>query len=465
MRQIQFSEGSIFRNILRSALPMLAAQIINLLYNIVDRIYIGRIPGEGTVALGAAGLCFSVIIFISAFTNMYGSGGAPLCSIERGRGRRAKAEEIMNVSCFLLVSTGLFITAAGELAAEPVLRLLGASDTNLVFALPYLRIYLLGTIFSMLATGLNPYINAQGFAGAGMFTVVIGAVCNLLLDPVFIFVLGMGVRGAALATVLSQGLSAAFVLRFLGGRQAELRLRLMTPADFLGHLDTAADIVSLGLSSFVMSATNFLVSAACNNMLSGYGGDLYVSIMTVVSSVRQMLDTPVLAIGDGTSPVLSFNYGARRPDNVRRSILIMTILGVSYTLVSWLLLLWKPGLFIGIFTPDKEMIRDAVPALHLYFFAFPFQALQISGQTTFKALNKKKRAIFFSIFRKVIIVVPLTILLPGVFGMGVNGVFMAEPISNFVGGLASFTTMLLTILPELKRMEQDPLKAPAGDLS
>ena len=421
MRQIQFSEGSIFRNILRSALPMLAAQIINLLYNIVDRIYIGRIPGEGTVALGAAGLCFSVIIFISAFTNMYGSGGAPLCSIERGRGRRAKAEEIMNVSCFLLVSTGLFITAAGELAAEPVLRLLGASDTNLVFALP--------------------------------------------LDPVFIFVLGMGVRGAALATVLSQGLSAAFVLRFLGGRQAELRLRLMTPADFLGHLDTAADIVSLGLSSFVMSATNFLVSAACNNMLSGYGGDLYVSIMTVVSSVRQMLDTPVLAIGDGTSPVLSFNYGARRPDNVRRSILIMTILGVSYTLVSWLLLLWKPGLFIGIFTPDKELIRDAVPALHLYFFAFPFQALQISGQTTFKALNKKKRAIFFSIFRKVIIVVPLTILLPGMFGMGVNGVFMAEPISNFVGGSASFTTMLLTILPELKRMEQDPLKAPAGDLS
>ena len=452
MRQIQFSEGSIFRNILRSALPMLAAQIINLLYNIVDRIYIGRIPGEGTVALGAAGLCFSVIIFISAFTNMYGSGGAPLCSIERGRGRRAKAEEIMNVSCFLLVSTGLFITAAGELAAEPVLRLLGASDTNLVFALPYLR-------------GLNPYINAQGFAGAGMFTVVIGAVCNLLLDPVFIFVLGMGVRGAALATVLSQGLSAAFVLRFLGGRQAELRLRLMAPADFQRHLDTAADIVSLGLSSFVMSATNFLVSAACNNMLSGYGGDLYVSIMTVVSSVRQMLDTPVLAIGDGTSPVLSFNYGARRPDNVRRSILIMTILGVSYTLVSWLLLLWKPGLFIGIFTPDKELIRDAVPALHLYFFAFPFQALQISGQTTFKALNKKKRAIFFSIFRKVIIVVPLTILLPGMFGMGVNGVFMAEPISNFVGGSASFTTMLLTILPELKRMEQDSLKAPAGDLS
>ena len=231
--------------------------LVNSLYNIVDRIYIGRIPGEGTVALGAAGLCFSVIIFISAFTNMYGSGGAPLCSIERGRGRRAKAEEIMNVSCFLLVSTGLFITAAGELAAEPVLRLLGASDTNLVFALPYLRIYLLGTIFSMLATGLNPYINAQGFAGAGMFTVVIGAVCNLLLDPVFIFVLGMGVRGAALATVLSQGLSAAFVLRFLGGRQAELRLRLMAPADFLRHLDTAADIVSLGLSSFVMSATNW----------------------------------------------------------------------------------------------------------------------------------------------------------------------------------------------------------------
>ncbi|MDO5132452.1 MAG: MATE family efflux transporter [Eubacteriales bacterium] len=457
MKQIDFKNGSVFWNIVQTSIPMLVAQMLNLLYSIVDRVYIGRIPEVGTAALGGVGLCFPVIILITGFTNLYGLGGAPLCSIERGRGSRETAEQIMNVSAFLLVCTAVFLTVAGELFCTPLLRLFGAGSENIGYAVPYLRIYLLGTLFSMLATGLNPFINAQGYAGVGMTTVVIGAVANIILDPIFIFALGLGVRGAALATILSQTLSAVFVLRFLTRLTTELKLRFLSPRDFFKkHLRTAGNIISLGTAAFIMQCTNSLVSICCNRMLSVTGGAesaVYISVMTIISSVRQLLDTPVLANGEGTSPVISYNYGAGRYERVRRAILIMTAAGVSYTAVMWVFVLLKPELFILLFTSDKSILTRAVPALHLYFFAFVFQALQISGQTTFKALNKKRQAIFFSIFRKVIIVVPLTLLLPGVFGMGPKGVFMAEPISNFVGGSACFATMLYTVLPELKRME------------
>jgi len=455
MHQVDFSNGRITRNILQTALPMLVAQIVNLLYNIVDRIYIGRIPGIGSYALGAVGLCFPLIIIITAFTNLYGSGGAPLCSIERGRGNTEKASLILNLSYFMLTATSLVLILLGELLARPVLVAFGASAENLVYSLPYLRIYLLGTVFSMTATGLNPYINAQGFPGMGMLTVLIGAAANLVLDPLFIFVLGMGVEGAAAATVISQFLSAAFVFWFLRSDRAELKISLMKPSDFAASLPLAMDIISLGTASFVMQFTNSLVTMVCNSVLSSRGGDLWISVMTTVSSVRQMLDIPVMAVGDGSSPVISFNYGAKKPGNVRKSILIMTLLGCSYTLVVWILILIRPSFFISIFTSDEELISMASPALHLYFFAFIFQALQISGQTAFKALNKKKHAIFFSIFRKVIMVVPLTLILPGLFGLGVRGVFMAEPVSNFVGGSACMITMLLTVWPELNAMEKD----------
>lgn len=455
MHQIDFSNGRITKNILQTALPMLVAQIVNLLYNIVDRIYIGRIPGTGSYALGAVGLCFPLIIIITAFTNLYGSGGAPLCSIERGRGNTEKASLILNLSYFMLTATSLVLILLGELLARPVLVAFGASAENLVYSLPYLRIYLLGTVFSMTATGLNPYINAQGFPGMGMLTVLIGAAANLVLDPLFIFVLGMGVEGAAAATVISQFLSAAFVFWFLRSDRAELKISLMKPSDFAASLPLAMDIISLGTASFVMQFTNSLVTMVCNSVLSSRGGDLWISVMTTVSSVRQMLDIPVMAVGDGSSPVISFNYGAKKPGNVRKSILIMTLLGCSYTLVVWILILIRPSFFISIFTSDEELISMASPALHLYFFAFIFQALQISGQTAFKALNKKKHAIFFSIFRKVIMVVPLTLILPGLFGLGVRGVFMAEPVSNFVGGSACMITMLLTVWPELNAMEKN----------
>lgn len=461
-KQVDFSKGSVTKNIIQVAAPMLVAQILNLMYNIVDRIYIGRIPGEGLLALGGVGLCFPFITLITAFTNLYGAGGAPLCSIERGRGHQEEAEQIMNTSFYLLVITGVILTVLGSIFCRPILTLFGASDTSLPYALSYMRIYLMGTVFSMIALGMNPFINSQGFANVGMTTIFLGAVTNIILDPVFIFAFRLGVQGAAWATICSQVLSAVFVMRFLTGRRAELRLRIKNertrisggisdrikerPALRRKHV---LDIIGLGSASFVMQCTNSLVQIACNRMLGAFGGDVYISTMTIINSVRQILDTPVLAIADGASPILSYNYGAGRYDNVKRSIRFVTLTALAYTAVVWVLVLLLPEMFIGIFNKDDSLLTVAVPALHIYFFAFIFQALQYSGQTVFKSLNKKKQAIFFSLLRKVVIVVPLTFLLPYVGNLGANGVFIAEPVSNFLGGSACFLAMVLTVFPEL----------------
>lgn len=432
---------------MRTAVPMLFAQMLHLLYNIVDRIYIGRIPEVGTLALGSVGLCFPFAVMMLAFTNLFGAGGAPLCAIERGKGNEEQAEKIMNTSFWMLVITALILTLTGEIFAKQLLFLFGASDVTIVYALPYLRIYLIGNLMSMISTGLNPYINAQGFARVGMITVFIGAITNIILDPVFIFKFGMGVSGAALATVLSQSLSAVYVVAFLRGKSTLLRLRPVKyrKIDF----GLAGEITWLGTASFIMQFTNSLVAIVCNSILGQYGGDVSISVYTVVSSVRQILDTPVLAIAEGASPVVSFNYGAGAGERTKTAIRIVAIWCVAYTFVTWLLVLIVPEAFAGIFTDDANLIHLAAPALRIYFFAFIFQALQFSGQTTFKALNMKNRAIFFSIFRKVIMVVPLTILLPGIPGVGANGVFAAEPISNFIGGTACFVTMYLTVYRRL----------------
>ena len=416
MGQVDFKNGGILRCILQSALPMLAAQILNLLYNIVDRIYIARIPEVGTAAIGAVGLCFPVIIMITAFTNLYGTGGAPLFSIASGRGDSARAERLMNTSFRLELTTAVILFAAGQLFCRPLLILFGASEQALSFAIPYLRIYLAGNIFSIS--------------------------------------FGLGIRGAAIATVLSQALSAVFVMRFLTGKRAVYRLVRYPFREFLHERRMILDIVGLGISSFVMQFTNSLVSIACNGVLSDVGGDTYISVMTIISSVRQIMDTPVMSLTEGASPFLSFNYGARSPRRVKKAIAIMTVMAFSYTLLAWIFIVCRPEMIISVFTSDRTLFKDAVPALHLYFFAFVFQSFQYAGQTAFKALGKKKHNVFFSLLRKVVIVIPLTYILPYVFHLGTDGVFMAEPVSNVIGGLACFITMLLTVLPELKRMEE-----------
>ena len=450
MKRVDFGSGKTLTNILATALPMFVAQTLNLLYNIVDRIYIARIPVIGTAALGAVGLCFPLVILITAFTNMYGSGGSPLFSIARGAGKREEAGKILDTAFFLLIITGILLTAVGELIGRPVLIVFGASEQALVYALPYLRIYLLGTIFTMIATGMNPFINAQGYSTTGMTTVIIGAVTNIILDPILIFGLGMGVEGAAIATVLSQALSAAFVLRFLFGPKVEYRLHLMKPEEIRSCGPRARKIIGLGTAAFIMQFTNSVVSISCNSVLAHVGGDLYVSIMTIINSARQMLETPLLSITEGTSPIISYNYGAKRYKSVKEAGAIMFLLSLGYVVVVWILIRLFPEFVIGIFSSDKTLMEDALPAFHLYFSTFIFMVFQHCGQIIFKSLGKKYHAIFFSLFRKAVIVVPLTYILPYVFHMGTDGVFAAEPISNVIGGLACFITMLLVVLPELK---------------
>lgn len=452
MKRIDFEHGTVVGNILGAALPMLVAQLLNLLYNIVDRIYIARIPDVGTAALGAVGLCFPLIVIISAFANLFGSGGAPLFSIYRGGKKEKQAVHVMNTSFTMVCVSAILLMLVGLIFARPLLVLFGASETALQYAYPYMMIYMLGTLPSMLAIGMNPFINAQGYSVIGMFSVTIGAMANLILDPLFIFVFRFGVRGAAIATVLSQCLSALFVLFFLT-RKAELRVRFLKKDEIRESIGFAKNIVSLGTAGFIMQVTNSLVSICCNNVLSVTGGDIYISVMTIVSSVRQLVETPIYAINEGTSPVLSYNYGARRPWRVRRSMLVMGIMIFAYTAVMWSIIIMIPEVLISVFSSDTALIGDAVPALKQYFAAFIFMDFQYIGQTIFKSLNKRKQAIFFSLLRKVFIVVPLTYIMPYALHMGTDGVFLAEPVSNIIGGSLCFITMLCTILPELKRMD------------
>lgn len=452
MKRIDFENGTITGNILGATIPMLIAQLLNLLYNVVDRIYIARIPIIGTAALGGVGLCFPLIVIITAFANLFGSGGAPLFSIYRGKKDAKSAHTIMNTSFYMLCTSAILLMAIGLLFAHPLLILFGASEDAMTYALPYLMIYLIGTLPSMIAVGMNPFINAQGYSTIGMLSVALGAVANLLLDPLFIFVLGFGVRGAAIATVLSQCLSASFVLFFLT-RKSELKVRFLHRNEFSKCMDYAKNIISLGTAGFIMQLTNSLVTICCNNVLSVTGGDIYISVMTIISSVRQLVETPIHAMTEGSSPILSYNYGARRASLVRRAALVMSALVLAYTAIMWSIITLAPGTLIRVFSSDTSLVQDSVPALKQYFTAFIFMDLQYIGQTVFKSLNKKKQAIFFSLLRKVFIVVPLTYLMPYALHMGTSGVFLAEPVSNVIGGSLCFITMLCTILPELKRME------------
>ena len=454
MKLVDFENGTVTGTILEAALPMLVAQILNLLYNIVDRIYIARIAEVGTAALGAVGLCFPLIVIITAFANLFGNGGAPLFAIQRGQKDERKAVAIMNTSFTMVCASAIVLMVIGFLFARPILILFGASDNSLVYALPYMMIYLLGTLPSMVAVGMNPFINAQGYSLIGMCSVAVGAGANLLLDPLFIFGLGFGVCGAAIATVLSQCLSAIFVFYFLT-KKSELKVRLLKKNEIAACMGYAKNIISLGMAGFIMQLTNSLVTICCNNVLSVTGGDIYISVMTIVSSVRQLVETPIHAMSEGSSPILSYNYGARRPTRVRKAGMVMGALILAYSAVIWSIIILEPRPLIRIFSSDAQLIKDAVPALNQYFAAFIFMDLQYMGQTVFKSLNKKKQAIFFSLLRKVFIVVPLTYLMPYALHMGTDGVFLAEPVSNVIGGTLCFATMLITVLPELKRMENE----------
>ena len=453
-----FTQGSVSRNILSVAVPMTAAQLINILYNLVDRMYIGRLPGEGRLALTGLGVALPIISILMGFANLCGMGGGPLCSIYRGRGETERAEEVLGNCLTLLLLFGGTLTALGLLLRRPLLYLFGASDVTFPYADAYLSIYLLGTVFVMLGLGLNPLINAQGFARTGMLTVTIGALVNVVLDPVFIFGLHLGVRGAAIATVIAQGCSALWVLTFLTGDRARLRLRR---ENLRLRWETVRRILSLGLSGFMVSLTNSLVQVACNATLRIWGGDLYVGVMTVLNSVREVVFMPISGLNNGAQPVLGYNYGARAYSRVRRGIRFTTLVTLGYSFLPWAAAMLMPGLLIRLFNGEAQLLEAGIPAFRIYFSLFPFMSLQMSGQCCFVALGRSRHAIFFSLLRKALLVTPLVVVLPPLWGLGVNGVFLAEPISNLVGGLACYITMLLAVYRPLGLLADHTEAAPA----
>ena len=447
-RKNDFSVGSIPKNILSMALPMTVAQLVNVLYSVVDRIYLGHLPGSNHLALTGIGVTMPIVSVIMGLANLCGTGGAPLCSMARGRGDNEDAERTMGNAFALLLVMGTAATMLLMLVKRPMLYAFGASDETFPYADEYLTIYLVGTLFVMVSLGMNPFINAQGFGRMGMMTVVLGAATNIVLDPILILGLHMGVKGAALATIIAQGLSCAWVLRFLTGSKGILRLRRRHVRLERGR---TGRIISLGLSGFFMNMTNSLVQVVCNATLLRWGGDLYVGVMTIINSIREVVVMPVHGLDNGSQPVTSFNYGAKKYDRVCESMRFTVGTTVLYSAAVWALAMLIPSPFIRIFSSEPEIIAAGVPALRLYFCLFVFMALQMSSQALIVSLGRSKQAIFFSLFRKAIINAPLTVILPSF--MGVSGVFAAEAVSQLLGGLASSITMYFTVYRRLKRSE------------
>lgn len=433
---------------MRLALPMTMAQLINVMYSVVDRIYIGHIPHASTQALTGIGLCLPIITIITAFANLFGMGGAPLCSIARGGHQVGRAEKVMGNSFSMLLISGTILMTFCLVFKEPILYLFRASQETYPYADQYITIYLCGTLFVMTSLGMNNFINAQGFGKIGMLTVLLGAVFNIILDPILIFGFGLGVRGAAIATVISQGTSALWVFRFLTGKKALFKLNRKSMKLEAGLV---REITLLGTSGFVMSVTNGTVQIVCNAVLAYHGGDLYVGIMTVINSVREVITMPVTGLTSGAQPVIGYNYGAGCYDRVKSAIKFMSIGCIVFSTAVWAVLFFEPRFFLHLFTKESELINAGIPAMRIYFCGIFMMALQFAGQSTYVALNRPKQAVFFSLFRKVIIVVPLTVLLPMAGNLGTDGVFLAEPISNVIGGTASFVTMLITVWPSLNK--------------
>ena len=441
-----FSKGSIPKAILSLALPMTAAQLVNILYSLVDRIYLGRLPGTGHLALTGLGITIPIISILNAFANLCGMGGAPLCSIHRGKGEKEEAERVMGNSFALLILLGAVTMAICFLLKRPMLYLFGASDVTYPYADEYLTIYLCGTLFVMIGLGMNPFINSQGFGRTGMLTVVLGAVVNPVLDPIFIFVLDMGVRGAALATVIAQGCSAVWVMKFLTGRKAILRLKW-------GNLRLRASrvrrIIALGLAGFFMSLTNSLVQVVCNITLQHFGGDLYVGIMTIINSLREVFFMGIQGLNNGAQPVIGFNYGAEKFSRVRQCIRFSSGVTLGYAALVWAVVMALPGPLIRLFNDDAATVTYGIFPMRMYFCLFIFMSLQIAAQSIFVGLGKSKQAVFFSLLRKAVINAPLTVIFP-IIGMGTSGVFVAEAVSQLIGGLASYVTMYVSVYRPLR---------------
>lgn len=448
VKEVNLGEGSVGRLLVKLAVPSIVAQMVNLLYNMVDRIYIGHIPGSGDIALTGLGLCFPIIMIITAFSNLIGAGGAPRVAIHMGKGEQEQAEKTMGNCVATLVLLAVILTVLLELFAVPLLTLFGASDNTLPYALSYLRIYVVGTLCVMISLGLNPFITTQGFSDVAMKTVIIGAVCNIILDPVFIFILEMGVQGAALATILSQGVSAVWVLFFLNGKRTKLKLKKQ-------HLKiewkVIAPVLALGVSPFVMGATESALNIAFNSSLAKYGGDVAVGAMTILSSIMQLQFMPTQGLTQGAQPIMSFNYGAAKIDRVKKTYRLLIGCCLAYTMVFWLAVQCFPQMFVKIFNDTPELLDMTTWALRIYFATSGIFGIQMAVQQTFLSLGQAKVSLFIACLRKIILLIPLIYLLPYFFEDKVFAVFLAEPVSDFISVTVAAVLFLFNINKILRK--------------
>ena len=439
--------------LVKLAAPAIAAQIINLLYNLVDRMYIGHIEPTDTVgklALTGVGVCLPLIMIISAFASLVAMGGAPRASIFLGKGEKERAERILGNCVTLLVLVSLVLTVVFQLFSRDMLLMFGASPNTIEYAVSYMKIYSLGTLFVQLTLGLNAFISAQGFAKISMLTVTIGAVCNIVLDPIFIFGLNMGVPGAALATIISQAVSMVWILRFLTGKKTELHIRrsclVLDPKVFL-------PCVSLGLSPFIMQATESVLNVCFNSSLLQYGSDLAVGAMTILSSVMQFSMLPLQGLTQGAQPIVSYNYGAGKPERVKKTFRLLLISSLCFSTLLWAAVQLFPHAFVLIFNNEPELVEFASWALRIYMaVAFVFGA-QIACQQTFIALGNAKCSLFLALLRKVILLIPLIYILPHFFADKTFAVFLAEPVADTLAVTTTVTLFFTQFRKLMKKME------------
>lgn len=423
--------------LLRLSLPAIAAQIVNLLYNLVDRVYIGHMPGNGDLALTGVGVCISVIMIVSAFSAFVSSGGAPRASMAMGRGDKDEAEKILGNSFVMQLLISVVLTAILLLFNRPLLLAFGASENTIGFATDYMNIYALGTIFVQLTLGMNAFITAQGFATTGMLSVLIGAVCNIILDPIFIYGLHMGVKGAALATIISQAASAFWILWFLTGKKTVLRIR---PQNLRLKARIILPSFTLGLSSFIMQASESVILVCFNSSLLKYGGDVAVGAMTILSSVMQFSMLPAQGLGQGAQPITSYNFGAKNGERVKKTFKLLLACTLGYTMVVWVLVMLFPQMFARIFVPNPELIEFTSWALRIYCAGMGLFGAQVACQLTFTSIGNAKASIMVAVMRKFILLIPFIYIIPHLVSNQTMGVYLAEPVADIISVL--FTAVL-----------------------
>ena len=442
------------RLLLRLSVPTVIAQLVNMLYNIVDRIYIGHIPGEGSLALTGVGVCMPLILVISAFSSFVGSGGAPRASIAMGKGAYDTAEKILGGCLSLQILISVVLTVTLFMGSETFLLLFGASKNTLPYAMAYMQVYVVGTLFVQLTLGLNAFITAQGFTKISMGTVLIGAICNIVLDPIFIFGLHMGVRGAAVATVISQGLSCLWVARFLTGNKSVFRLR---KENLLPGMKLLPPCIALGMSAFVMQGSESIISLCFNSSLLKYGGDLAVGAMTILSSVMQFAMLPLQGIAQGAQPITSYNFGAKNKGRVKQVFRLLLTVSVIYSVTLWAMVQLFPQVFAGMFTDDSQLLEFTAHALRIYCGALFIFGVQIACQMTFVSTGNAVSSIIVAVLRKFVLLIPLIYIMPHLTPDKTIGVYMAEPVADglaVIFTVVMFTTQFRKALQKMENTEE-----------